>query len=261
MPTPPKPGIREVLLTVIQQQSHPRSSGSLQQFTVLEAAAKQLGLQYGNKEMEEAVLTEWNDLFRTGLLGWGLDITNPNPPFFHLSARGRTALAAVTRDPSNPDGYLRHVASLTVLNPITDSYLTEGVQCYVAGLHKAAAVMVGAAFESVILDLRDAGIARLTALGKQVPKALEDWRIKTVQDALAQMFDGIDAAKDRALRERYDSNWAVFSHQIRVARNDAGHPTSIDPVTADSVHASLLVFPELAKLATMLRDWIRQSLV
>jgi hypothetical protein len=27
---------------------------------------------------------------------------------------------------------------------------------------------------------------------------------------------------------------------------DAGHPISVDPVTADTLHESLLIFPELA---------------
>lgn len=39
----------------------------------------------------------------------------------------------------------------------------------------------------------------------------------------------------------------------------SGHPTSIEPVTPDTVHASLLVFPELAALATSLRDWVSQG--
>ncbi len=43
-------------------------------------------------------------------------------------------------------------------------------------------------------------------------------------------------------------------------RNEAGHPSSIDPVTPDTVHASLLVFPELARLAKGLTDWVSNSL-
>ncbi len=50
-------------------------------------------------------------------------------------------------------------------------------------------------------------------------------------------------------RLRGQANWSPLALQIRSARNDAGHPLNIDPVTADSVHASLLVFPELARLA------------
>ena len=47
--------------------------------------------------------------------------------------------------------------------------------------------------------------------------------------------------------------------QIRMARNEAGHPKSIDAVTPETVHASLLIFPELAKLCHELRSWISKS--
>jgi len=39
-------------------------------------------------------------------------------------------------------------------------------------------------------------------------------------------------------------------------RNEAGHPSNIDPVTYDTVHASLLIFPELANLVNELSMWI-----
>jgi hypothetical protein len=63
----------------------------------------------------------------------------------------------------------------------------------------------------------------------------------------------------RELRERYEMYWSAFAGQIRTARNDAGHPTSIDPVTADTVHASLLIFPELAGLAGALWNWVTDA--
>jgi hypothetical protein len=257
MPQPPAPGIREVLLNIIHaQQPRTNSDQSLQQTSVLNAAAKELGTKYGNPQLEEAILTEWGELFRTGLLAWGLNLMNANPPFFHLTARGRQALSAVTRDPSNPAGYLRHLESLAKLSDITTSYLREGLECYVAGRHKAAAVMVGAAAESIILELRERVIEKLTALGKPVPSNLKDWRAKTVTDALTKVFASIDPKSQRELHDRFDAYWAAFPHQIRTVRNDAGHPTNIDPVSADAVHASLLVFPELAKLAAELGSWV-----
>jgi hypothetical protein len=108
----------------------------------------------------------------------------PDPPFFHLTERGRLALANLTRDPSNPVGYLQHLASIAALDAIAMSYLAEALECYVAGLYKSAAVMIGSAAESVILDLRNLTVQRLTSLGKSIPKDMRDWKIKTVSDAL-----------------------------------------------------------------------------
>jgi hypothetical protein len=39
-----------------------------------------------------------------------------------------------------------------------------------------------------------------------------------------------------------------------------GHPSVVDPVTPDTVHASLLIFPEMLKLATDLRLWVSDNL-
>lgn len=253
--------IREVLLGEIAANDPKGRSGwpSLQQETVLEEAARKLDATQ-NPDLQQAVLTEWHDLFRTGLLDWGLDLANPDPPFFHLTERGRNALAAIARDPSNPAGYMRYLSSAATIDPIAMSYLPEGLDCYVDGLFKASAVMVGCAAESVILRLRDSTVAKLSSLGKPIPANLNDWRIKTVSDALRTFFDGDAGSFDRELRESFEAYWAAFAQQIRAVRNDAGHPTSVDPVTSDTVHASLLIFPELAKLASNLSNWVNNNL-
>jgi hypothetical protein len=256
MPQPPKPSIREVLLQEIHAQS-PRgpTDATLQQGSVLDAAARKLtGYEH------QAILTQWSELFRTGLLAWGLNLSNPNPPFFHLTDRGRQALRSLTRDPSNPDGYMRHLDSIAKTGPVARSYLIEGLDCYVAGLFKAAAVMIGGAAESLIIDLRDATVAKLNSLGKPVPKQMQDWKVKTVTDALRDFLDQRKAQLGPDLKEPFEAYWSAFTLQIRAVRNDAGHPTSIDPVTPDTVHASLLIFPELARLADSLTTWVAQKL-
>jgi hypothetical protein len=63
------------------------------------------------------------------------------------------------------------------------------------------------------------------------------------------------------LLENFEAYWNAFTQQIRATRNEAGHPISIDPVTSDAVHASLLIFPELAKLADGLQLWVKTDLV
>ena len=257
--------VRELILKAIEQQQRGAESGgaSLQQGTVLSAVHQSLRptLQYGNPALEEMVLTEWHDLFRTGFLSWGFNLSNPNPPFCHLTNRGRTALATLSRDPNNPAGYLRYLESFTPstkINDITMSYVKESLNCYVAGFHKSAAVMIGAAAESSILEIRDFVVEQAK---KTVPAALKDYRIKTVTDALGKFFaDHIDKKTHRDLRETFDAYWSGLAHAIRTTRNDAGHPTSIEPVTPDTVHASLLMFPILAKLCGGLLLWVSNEI-
>ena len=251
--------IRAVLLSVIEELQ-PRSprDATLQAASVLEKAATQLKAR-GNPDLEEAILTQWHELFRTGYLAWGYNMSNPNPPFFHLTEQGRRVLAQLSRDPGNPAGYLAHVRSVTELDEIAQSYLEEGLSCYVGGLFKASAVMVGVATESIVLGLRDSVVQFLELKSENVPKGLKDWKLKQVLSALENFFDANKKKFDARLRENYEAYWTAFTHQIRSVRNDAGHPTSIEPITSDAVHASLLIFPEVAKLTSALEGWLNNE--
>lgn len=252
MAQPPMPAIREVLLSEIKaREPKTPNDATLQQASVLNGASAKLP-----KGNEEAILTQWGELFRTGLVAWSLNLANPNPPHFHLTERGRAALANLSRDPSNPAGYLRHLESIAKLDSVSMSYLTEALECYVAGLFKASAVMIGGSAESVILNLRNSTVLKLSTLRRSIPKPMEDWKIKTVSDALETFFDGHKANFPRKLRDEFEAYWSAFVFQIRTTRNDAGHPVSMDPVTPDTVHAALLVFPELARLAKDLENWV-----
>ena len=211
-------------------------------------------------EAEQEVLTQWHDLMRTGYFAWGLNLGNPNPPFFHFTDRGNRALERLSRDPGNPTGYIRHLQSTATLNPIADSYVREGLSCFEFGLYKAAAVMIGAASESLAIELRDTTTSKLSQLGQQEPKGLSDWRLKVILDALHAFLDGKKSAFPRELREEFESYFLAFAQQIRSSRNDAGHPSSVDPVTEQSVHASFLIYPESARLTNALGAWILTAL-
>jgi hypothetical protein len=253
--------IRELILTIVQEQHQKSASGGppLTQTSVFNTISERLGQPY-DTDLNEAVLTQWHDLVRTGYFAWGKNLGNPNAPFFHLTIRGRRALERLSRDPGNPAGYLRHLASVARLSPIANSYVTESVDCFLAGFHKAAAVMIGAAAESIILELRDLTALRLTALNVTAPKGLSAWQVKTVLTTLHGFFDSRRMSFAPKLRDEFEAYWLAFGQQIRATRNDAGHPSSIDPVSEDAVHASLLVFPELARLSTSLATWVDTEL-
>jgi hypothetical protein len=134
------------------------------------------------------------------------------------------------------------------------------LECYAAGFFKAGAVMVGGAAESLVLELAEVVRERLASLSKSVPKALSDQRTKTVADALRVFLDTQKSTLPKRLREGCEFYWPAFLQQIRSARNDAGHPISIDPVTPETVHASLLIFPEFAQLTHELMDWVKSHL-
>ena len=250
--------IREIILSEVKAQTPTNQmQQTLQRGSVLNAVRKKLPMGVS----DQAILTEWSDLFRTGLFVWGLNFSNVDAPFFHVTERGQQAIAYIARDPANPAAYLRHLDSIAKLPDVAASYLRESLDCYVDGRFKASAVMVGCAAESVILTLRDSTVTKLQALNKSVPKPMEDWRVKVISDSLYDFFHGHAKSFSRELKEPFEAYWSAFAQQIRAVRNEVGHPSSIDPVTPDTVHASLLVFPELARLASGLTEWVATSLV
>jgi hypothetical protein len=201
----------------------------------------------------------WHDLFRIGLLAPGYDLSNSVLPFCHLTTLGRKSLENFSRDPANPDGYLKYLADKVALSPVAQSYVTEALRTYNAGCHKSSAVMLGGAAESLVLDLRDTVVGLMQAKELVVPKDLADWRIKKVLDAIEKEFVQHGAKMPQELRDAFQSLWPAFTHEIRLARNDAGHPVSVEPVTPETVHANLLLFPQMAVLAKELMFWAKQS--
>lgn len=249
---PPLQSIREVMLEVIEEFSTRGQSLSI--WSILNAVANRCEIR--TPAQEQAVLTVWHDFFRFGLLSEGINFSNPTFPDFHITSRGREVLKCINRDPANPDGYLAYLASKASLDDVSQSYLEEAVHAFNSSSFKSAAVMIGAAAESLILCLRDKLVAKLSTSGTPLPTGLNDWRIKTVQDALTTYFDSQKRTMPRGLRKTYDAYWLAFAEPIRRVRNDSGHPQSVHPVSEDAVHASLLIFPELAHLISELQAWI-----
>lgn len=216
-----------------------------------------------NSSLQREVLDEWQSLINDGIVAWGTDMLNVDPPGFHLTNRGVKTLENLSRDPANSAGYLGYLKASSI-DPIAESYIQEALQTYNRACYKAAAVMVGAASERLILELRDVTQVQLASLGRLVSKKLTDWRIKTVFDELTDVLtDALDRSlkitPDEELRKLRDSlgyHWPSLFHGIRASRNDAGHPVSIAPVTAQDVHAALLTFPHLVRIINQVKSWI-----
>lgn len=174
--------IRAVLLQAVSELAH--SGSGLQQGAVLQRAAQRLGIHIGRIEDQQALLTMWHDLFRNGQLAWGYNIDNPNPPFCHLTETGRNTLRNLSRDPSNPDGYMQYLSNQGTIDSIAESYIREALRTYNSNCYKATAVMVGVAAESIVLELRDDLVNRMNGIGKQLSRDLKGDLVKKVLDAI-----------------------------------------------------------------------------
>jgi hypothetical protein len=64
------------------------------------------------------------------------------------------------------------------------------------------------------------------------------------------------APRSHRNRNRFESYWPAWTGFFRMTRNEAGHPTNIDPIIRDAIHAALLIFPEQARLSFDLAAWV-----
>ena len=140
--------IRSILLEIVAEQDEyirqDPTRGSLQQGTILQEVERRVGWSR-SRNGQEAILTYWYDLFRTGILSWGYNLSNPNPPFCHLTSHGRKVLSNISRHPSNPDGYISFLTKNANLDSIALSYIEEALKTYNSDCMKAEYVMVGEA--------------------------------------------------------------------------------------------------------------------
>lgn len=247
--------IRAGLLKILNRLAN--SDTMLQEMTVLQLAQQELRIsQSSDTKTQQLFLMTWQDFFRTGYLSWGADINNHKYPWFHITEKGRKAFARPSQDPVNPNGYMQYLKSQVSINPITESYIREALATYNNECYKATAVMVGAAAESVSLELRDKVVAKVKGAGRTPSKELIGWQIKGVLEGIKKELEPHKKNMGSSLSEAFEYNWPAFTNSIRSVRNDAGHPNNIDPVTPEDVHAALLLFPKHAKLASDLMKWL-----
>ncbi|MFZ7104456.1 MAG: hypothetical protein ACOWWO_17630 [Peptococcaceae bacterium] len=247
--------VRQEILKVVNKNA---GSTSLQTSSILHEAIDNLGV-IKSVEIEQIMLTIWYDLFRTGYLAWGFNIANPNPPFCHVTNQGREFLKNMSRDPFNSEGYLSYLAEITSLNPTLASYVNEALRTFNSDCYKASAVMIGVASESMLLDLRDLLVSRIRELDRKPQSDLLAQTIKIIIKGIRNELEGRKMQMDVSLKDQFEQFWPAYVGQIRTLRNDAGHPISIEPVTQVSVHAALLIFPELVKLNIKLGEWINTN--
>jgi hypothetical protein len=81
--------IRQVMLEVVAALS--KNGHNLQTKSTLTAVAQQVGGTL-DAATQQAILEAWYDLFSSGHLCWGLNLSNAEPPFCHLTDKGKKAL-------------------------------------------------------------------------------------------------------------------------------------------------------------------------
>ena len=74
----------------IVEQCASQGPGYAQEGVVLREARRILGPQ--TLDQEQKILEAWHGLFLDGQLGWGFDLDNPGPPFFHYPTAAESGI-------------------------------------------------------------------------------------------------------------------------------------------------------------------------
>jgi len=261
-------GGKQLKATLLQVALEHVARGSIpQERDTLWEAAGRLGISTDSnardKSDQQRLLLAWHDLFRTGHLCWGYSLGDPNPPFYHVTERGRQALQTLSRDPADSEGYMAYLHAQGVLDPIAESYIREALLTYNMACYKATAVLVGGATERLSLLVRDALVGKAGALGEPAASLRKERNIKGILDAIEKLLKSwtqrnAHPSMPYPLAEQFSSYWPAIPGHIRMVRNEVGHPQSIDPVTHETAHAALLLFPMHVKLVLDLIAWIQE---
>ncbi len=212
------------------------------------------------KRGDETILMEaiWG-LIIQGVLVPGKDDNNPNFPFVRLTDYGRKCIEADRLLPHDPDGFLvqfqREVPSA---DPVIVEYLTESLQCFLRGLNRAAAVMLGGASEKVVLLMFDALGSAISVQTRKKKYDLEMDKATSIfkkYEVFERRFAPVLPTLPKELRDNLDSLVRGVFDLIRSSRNDAGHPSSGILIDRDTVYSHLRLFVPYCKRIYALIDW------
>ncbi|MFC1958507.1 hypothetical protein ACFLV6_01105 [Chloroflexota bacterium] len=167
------------------------------------------------------------ELMIQGVIAPGLNVANPNLPFFHITEYGGKVISEQKYMPHDPTGYLdRFRIEIENADPVITTYLTESLECFVRGNSIASVVMLGIAAERVFLSLCSAlhnslsNPSEKTAFGR----VLNRHAMKPKMDWFLDRIQKLQQGSPRPLPDNVNIMLCTIYDFIRCQRNDLGHP-------------------------------------
>jgi len=195
-----------------------------------------------------------------GIIAPGLDVHNPNFPWFRITDYGRRVLSEREFLPHDPTGYLeRFRREVTSCDPTVESYLSESLNCFTRGCLIASVVMLGVASERVFLLLCECLANAISDSSEKAKfqKILESTAMKPKMDWVLNKVGVIQSATPRPLPDNVNIMLATIFDFIRCQRNNLGHPQENPPkVTRDDAYVNLRIFPNYYKMVMQVIDYL-----
>jgi hypothetical protein len=197
------------------------------------------------------------DLFRQGAITPGLNDNNTNLPFFRLSYFGQKTLASQSpwrfHDTSS---YLALVLrEAPDLSKQATVYLEEAAQAFYAQCLLASCVMLGVAAEAEFLRLLE-DCEQLPNIGKKFTRTSRERMISEKIKHFLDVIIDIRKSLDKKATEGLDENFIAIQTVLRIARNEAGHPSPSNP-SRENVYVYLQLFVPFARQLFRLKDALR----
>lgn len=253
--------IVDILLKRVTVAYEPSQWGSLQSgvaevFARREAKpGQQLDPRVQHLHPYDAELTRdvfW-DLFRQGFITLGMNDSNPQWPFFRLSHFAEETLS--TQSPyrfHDANSFLGLVKNeVSDISPEALVYLDEAVSAFYAGCLLASCVMLGVAAEAEFLRLAEIAAKNPTygpKFSAVAQRNLIRQKITKFQDCVKSLIPALP----HEATEDLETNFLAIQSVLRIARNEAGHPTGAAP-QREQVYVYLQLFVPFARQLMRLR--------
>lgn len=166
------------------------------------------------------------DLFRQGIITLGLNDSNPNFPFFRVSASGKKILEGQEpyffHDLSSYEKVIKE--NISNIDEVTLIYLKEAMQAFLSGCLLSSAVMLGVATEHSFMQLLET-IERNPDYANLFRNAISQRTILQKFNKFRNILDQNIHILPADAKEDLDTNLSGILSMIRNFRNESGHPS------------------------------------
>jgi hypothetical protein len=239
-----KKELRRLIYSALRSQPQNNFSG-------VKSRLRNLSVEYETDD--DLVVHEvlW-ELLIQGILAPGMNASNLEFPYIHVTEYGMKVLEANQILPYDYDGYQEVLKKLVgeTLDPVVDAYARESVGAFISGHYLAAVEMLGVAANR-LMDMLANSYTRLWG-SHRVQQAFET-RVNQAGRNLSHRFgllrnalEGMDLPD--GLQNSIEDLLSGLYTMLRYSRDDSGQPTG-RPVDREIAHANLLLFPGICKNA------------
>jgi len=185
------------------------------------------------------------DYLIIGVLAPGLNPSNPNFPWVHVTEYGKKFLKGDV-NPYSADEYMakiQHIADL-LLDDIAEDYLFEAIRSFRHSCYLGATVLLGGFSERIFLNfLREfKQFIKDQTKRQNFEKKIKNAFISQKFKAFLNLIEPLKKKFPKDIRDQIDLWLSSFFNYIRSVRNEVGHPTG-RTFSRGEVLAMFLPFP------------------